>query len=215
MKKCNKRILMLLFALGAMFIMATSVYAKPGKPGTPCASSVESDNQAIIYFRRPTNMHGYDYYNVRLYTPYQNKKVVDYYGWIDGHFKGFPCVIVNTPSNKYCYKVRVRGESQYGWGPWSGTGYVIPQPINFSISSNGLVKWKGIVGASKYRVFISRSKDSGYRSLGYFKNPQVKLNPNSMSVGNYYIRVQTIMANGKKGKSSHYTYGVRIYRTYY
>ena len=215
MKKLNKRILMLLFAFGAMFIMATSVYAKPGKPGRPCSVSVEDEGRAIIYFRRPSNMHGYDYYNVRLYTPYQNKKVVDYYGWIDGHFKGYPCCIVNTPSIRYCYKVKVRGESQYGWGPWSEVGYVIPQPTSFTISSNGLVKWKGITGANRYKVFISRSKDSGYRVLGVYRSPQVKFNLNSMSLGNYYIRVQAIMANGKGGKSSHYTFGFNVYRRYY
>ena len=214
MKKINKRILMLLFAIGAMFIMATSAYAasKPAKPGKPVTISAPKKNLAMVYFRKPARMNGSHYYNVRLYTPYKNTRVYNKTIKQTRTHSGFPAIVITPPSNKYCYKVRVRGHNQHGWGPFSDVGYIIPQPVDFSIVNKNTLKWKKIVGADRgYRVYVSRSVNSGYKSYGITRSPQFNLN--QLGYGKYYIRVQTLMTSTRGGKSSTYTQGITRYRS--
>ena len=138
---------------------------------------------------------------------------------------------VKSSSFKYynvACRVRVRayytdGNGKNYPGAWSAYTNIVPQPVLTSgkcntnskyrvgIQSDGtmVLEWKRVVGATKYEVYISTKKSSGYKlkgtvnasgTQGYYARKVLDLNGNSFAKNkNYYVRI--IAVTEKLGQS--------------
>ncbi len=135
--------------------------------------------------------------------------------------------------SKYKYynkvmRIRVRAfttdnyESKTWYGPWSAYKALVPQPIlkNKVDYKNGKVTlhWSKVKGAKKYILYLSKSRDKGYKkvatvkgskkskTLSSFKGRKFEIGPN------YYVKIVTV---SKYGKSNKYSMGsFHLYRRF-
>ena len=127
------------------------------------------------------------------------------------------------------YKYRVRGYVTIGtakkYGAWSAYKE-FAQPVEYNMKSTTGAKktipmsWKKVKGAKNYTIYMSTSKNSGYKKIATTKKTSYKIKKFKKKAlkynKNYYIYVVANRKSGKKTIKSANTKGIsyKIYKTY-
>lgn len=115
----------------------------------------------------------------------------------------------NLKANKF-YKLRVRAYVKVNgnnvFGEWSDATYFSYQPKVFLKRSGSALKlsWKKVKGATNYTVYMSTSKNTGYKKIKTLKGTKIKVSKFKKKKLNkkktYYVYV---IANTKVGKKTY------------
>ena len=135
--------------------------------------------------------------------------------------------------NIYSVKVRayetINGGTEKLYGQVSKTFYAVPQPYITSKDSDIKqksinVKWKKVTGATKYVVYVSNKKNSGYKKAATVKASKksykiTKYNGKTLNLLNkyHYVKVVTYAKFGKKTVKSQSLWQIsgRVRKVYY
>ena len=217
MNKTWKKILMPLIGLLAMLMMTCMVQARPG---TVPVSKIdhfwnESTGEMQLSWAQVSGMNGSRKYYYRLYN--RNGKIVRT-GVANQRFTdGTVGTTIRVSNNRTIYGLSVRGRTGNSYGAWSAKKWMVPQPQIYSVTKvrsgsalRSTFKWRPIAGAYKgYRVYMSRSANSGYSLLGTTKGTSWT---KTLSVGTYYFRIQAVCTSTAASPTGHLYTKYVVYR---
>ena len=99
--------------------------------------------------------------------------------------------------------------NQKVYGPTSNTFYAVPQPKitskNSDVHKNSVkLKWKKVKGATKYTIYMSKSRNSGYKKIATVNGSKTSYVVSKLNTidNTYYFKIVTTAKFGKKKKVS-------------